>query len=329
MPHRPLSSIFFGGGTPSLMPPKLVETLINAARDHWGFMDDIEITLEANPSSVEAACFTDLSKAGINRVSLGLQSFNGKTLENLGRAHSVDEGMAALKIAQQSFDRVSFDLIYAHPWQSETQWRQELDKALSFGTDHISLYQLTIETGTRFESDVRTGALTPVDDDRAADMFALTQEITGKAGLPAYEVSNHARPGQKSRHNLSYWRYDDYIGIGPGAHGRRLNSATQRHKKPENFLSAIDRNQNGLQQQEALSPQTQATEALMMGLRLADGIDLTALSQKTGLNRDAMVDHSAIERLNELGFVTLDDNQLTVTPDAMLLLDSLLPQIIR
>jgi putative oxygen-independent coproporphyrinogen III oxidase len=328
VPGRKLSSIFFGGGTPSLMPPALVETLITAAERHWGFSDDIEITLEANPSSVEAANFHDLAKAGVNRVSLGLQSLDDQTLEFLGRAHDVDEGLAALDTAQQAFDRVSFDLIYARPGQSLADWQTELDRALSFGTGHMSLYQLTIEPGTRFETLVRTGALVPADDDQCADLFELNRDVMTAAGLPAYEISNHAKPGQESRHNLTYWRYQDYVGIGPGAHGRRLNSATERHKKPENFLSAVERNGNGLKVEQALSPDTRAMEALMMGLRLAEGVDLADLEAKTGLTVAEMVDQKAVDHLTGLALVELIDGRLTISAKGMPLLDALLPKII-
>lgn len=327
-PGRPLSSIFFGGGTPSLMPPALVEVLIAAAERHWGFAENIEITLEANPSSVEAANFHDLAKAGVNRVSLGLQSLDDQTLQFLGRAHDVHEGLAALDTAQQAFDRVSFDLIYARPGQSLADWQAELERALSFDTGHLSLYQLTIEPGTRFETLVRTGALIPADDDHCADLFELNRSIMTAAGLPAYEISNHARPGQESRHNLTYWRYEDYIGIGPGAHGRRLDSATERHKKPENFLSAVERNGNGLKIEQVLSPQTRAMEALMMGLRLAEGVNLRALESKTRLAVTEMVDDAEVEKLAGLGFVEQREDRLTILPKGMPLLDALLPKII-
>ncbi|NRD90838.1 coproporphyrinogen III oxidase [Sphingopyxis sp. BSNA05] len=327
-PERKLSSIFFGGGTPSLMPPALVETLIETAERHWGFADNIEITLEANPSSVEAANFHDLAWAGVNRVSLGLQSLDDQTLEFLGRAHDVDEGLAALDTAQKAFDRVSFDLIYARPGQSLDDWQKELERALSFGTGHLSLYQLTIEPGTRFETLVRTGKLVPADDDHCADLFELNRSIMTAAGLPAYEISNHAKPGQESRHNLTYWRYEDYVGIGPGAHGRRLEQATERHKKPENFLSAVERNGNGLKVEQPLSPETRAMEALMMGLRLAEGVDLTALAQKTGLAAAQMVDQKAVDHLGQLGLLDADQGRLTISPRGMPLLDALLPKII-
>ena len=325
---RPLTSIFFGGGTPSLMPPATVAALIEAAQAHWGFADDIEITLEANPSSVEAARFADLAKAGVNRVSLGLQSLDDAALAFLGRAHSVSESLDALAIAQQHFARVNIDLIYARPDQTADQWEAELRHALSFGTDHMSLYQLTIEPGTRFETMVRTGQFIPADNDEAATLYDMTQSITAAAGLPAYEISNHARPGSESRHNLCYWRYDDYIGIGPGAHGRRLNSATQRHKKPENFCTAIDRNAHAIASEDLLDPTSRATEALLMGLRLAEGICLDRLSQKTGIAPDALLDARAVERISKLGLIRRDGSKVTVTPKGMPLLDAILPEIV-
>ncbi len=326
---RPLTSIFFGGGTPSLMPPATVAALIKAAEQHWGFADHIEITLEANPSSVESARFADLAAAGVNRVSLGLQSLDDAALAFLGRAHSVAESLKALATAQQHFGRVNIDLIYARPDQTAEQWEAELERALSFGTDHMSLYQLTIEPGTRFETMVRTGQFVPADNDEAATLYELTQAMTVAAGIAAYEISNHAKPGSESRHNLSYWRYDDYIGIGPGAHGRRLNFATQRHKKPENFLSAIDRNAHGLVSEDALDPATRATEALLMGLRLAEGISLQGLSRKTGIAADALLDTVAVDRIAALGLIHRDGDQVTVTPQGMPLLDAILPEIVK
>lgn len=325
---RPLASIFFGGGTPSLMPPSTVAALIKAAEQYWGFADDIEITLEANPSSVEAARFADLAAAGVNRISLGLQSLNDAALAFLGRAHSVAESLDALSVAQHQFGRVNIDLIYARPEQTAEHWQAELRRATGFGTDHMSLYQLTIEPGTRFETMVRTGQFVPADNDEAAALYELTQEMTRAAGLPAYEISNHAKVGSESRHNLTYWRYDDYIGIGAGAHGRRLNFASQRHKKPENFLSAIGRNGHGIVEEEALDPETRATEALLMGLRLAEGIDLSCIAQKTGVPTQELLDSSAVERIAKLGLIRRDSYRVTVTPKGMPLLDAILPEIV-
>ena len=328
-PGRPLSSIFFGGGTPSLMPPQTAAALIEAAERHWGFAPEIEITLEANPSSVEAARFGDLAAAGVNRVSLGLQALDDAALRFLGRAHDVAEGLAALDVAQRRFGRVTFDLIYARPEQGEAAWNAELARALSFGTDHLSLYQLTIEPGTRFETLVRQGAFVPADPDHAAGLFEMTREMTAAAGLPAYEVSNHARPGQESRHNLTYWRYGDYVGVGPGAHGRRSGMATLRHRKPENWMGAMARNGHGLQAEEPLSSSDRATEALLMGLRLVEGIDLERVARMSGVARDALVDGDAVRRLAGLGLVEEAESRLRVTEAGMLLLDSILPEVVR
>ncbi len=325
---RTLGSIFFGGGTPSLMPPALVASLIEAAQKHWAFASDIEITLEANPNSVEVERFSDLSTAGVNRVSIGVQSFEQEALHFLGRAHDAREAHAAIDTAQRCFARTSFDLIYALPAQTADQWEAQLRKALSFGTHHLSLYQLTIEPGTRFETMVRRGEFTPADADHAADLYDLTQSVTATAGIPAYEVSNHASPGEESRHNLTYWRYGDYVGIGPGAHGRRNGTATQRHKKPENWLYAVARYGHGCQSETPLAPSERAREALMMGLRLAQGVDSAALGQRLGLTASDMLDQTALARLAEHGLLRLEGNRVTVTPSGMLVLDAILPQIV-
>jgi len=325
---RLLTSIFFGGGTPSLMPPALVAALIEAAGRHWSFTPDIEITLEANPSSVEAARFADLAAAGINRVSLGLQSLDDNTLHLLGRAHDVQEGQAALAIAQQAFARVSVDLIYALPGQTAAAWEAELQRALGFGTGHLSLYQLTIEPGTRFATLVRKGELVEADADHAATLFELTRTLTTSAGRPAYEISNHARPGEESRHNLAYWRYRDYLGVGPGAHGRRDAIATFRHKKPENWMQAVSTQGHGIATQETLSPATRATEALLMGLRLDEGLDLDAIAHATGLPIGTLVDEAAVRRLATLGLVTRNGTRLGVTQRGMPLLDAILGEVV-
>ncbi|MFW2830113.1 radical SAM family heme chaperone HemW [Sphingomonas sp. ID0503] len=327
-PQRPLTSIFFGGGTPSLMPPATTAALIAAAEHHWGFAPDIEITLEANPSSVEAARFADLASAGVNRASLGLQALDDETLRFLGRAHDVNEGLAALAIAQSVFNRVSFDLIYARPGQTPKAWDAELARALAFGTGHLSLYQLTIEPGTRFATLVANGTLSPLDNDAAADLFELTRARTGAAGIPAYEVSNHARPGQESRHNLAYWRYDDYLGIGPGAHGRRGGMATVRHKKPENWLKAIDARGDGLVSEDALTPEDRATEALLMGLRLDEGVELDRVARRSGVPVERLADDAAVARLTQQGLVEKTAYQLRVTPKGMLLLDAILAEVV-
>lgn len=310
------------------MPPRIAASLIEAAERHWGFSNDIEITLEANPNSVEAARFGDLAAAGINRVSLGLQALDNEALAFLGRAHDVDEGLGALDTARRIFDRVSFDLIYARPGQSESDWEAELARALSFGTGHLSLYQLTIEPGTRFATLAAQGKLTPVDPDHGATLYELTQAMTAQAGIPSYEISNHARPGQESRHNLIYWRYGDYVGIGPGAHGRRGGMATLRHKKPENWMGAVDRNGNGLQQEVPLQAEDKAREALLTGLRLGEGVDLARIAGLSGLPIDALVDDRAVDRMNDLGLVWRTGNRLQVSPAGMLLLDAILPEVV-
>ena len=325
---RRLSSIFFGGGTPSLMPPDIVGALIDAATRHWRPTGDIEITLEANPSSVEAARFADLAAAGVNRVSLGLQSLENEALHFLGRAHDVREGLAALEVAQSTFGRVNFDLIYARPDQSLADWESELARGLSFGTDHLSLYQLTIEPGTRFATLVAQGKLNPADPDHAADLYEQTQAMTAAAGIRAYEISNHARPGQESRHNLTYWRYGDYVGVGPGAHGRRDGLATLRHRKPENWMTAVERNGHGLQGEEPLDGRDRAREALLMGLRLAEGVDLDRIARLSGLPVDMLVDRDAVARIAGHGMIRQDGQRLRVDPAGMLLLDAILPEIV-
>lgn len=264
----------------------------------------------------------------MNRVSLGLQALDDDVLAFLGRAHSVNEALAALEVAQDRFARVSFDLIYARPGQSLADWERELTRALGFGTGHLSLYQLTIEPGTRFETLVRRGDLVPADDDHCADLFDLTRQITSDAGLPAYEISNHARSGEQSRHNLTYWRYGDYAGIGPGAHGRRGAMATERHRKPENYLSAITRNGNGLSVERPLDAETQATEALLMGLRLAEGLDLERVAARSGVAKSALIDDGAADRLISLGSVQRAGDHLTVTPQGMPLLDAILAEVV-
>ena len=321
---RELTSIFFGGGTPSLMESSTVASIIEAAAQHWQPSADIEITLEANPNSVETARFADLAKAGVNRVSLGLQSFYDKALAFLGRAHSAREGFAALATAQKHFRRVSFDLIYALPGDTEDSWSATLAQALSLGTSHLSLYQLTIEPGTRFASMVARHEMDPLDAETSAALFELTEEMTAAGGMPAYEISNHARNGQESRHNLTYWRYGDYAGIGPGAHGRRLGRRTTRHRKPENFLSALTRNGHGIAEEALLTPVEAADEALVMGLRLAEGIDVDRLSERFGV---PLVDWNRVERLVSTGHLARDGTRIAATSEGRLLLDSILGEI--
>jgi oxygen-independent coproporphyrinogen-3 oxidase len=328
LPGRQLGSIFFGGGTPSLMPPETVAAVIGAAEKAWGFAPDIEITLEANPSSVEAARFADIAAAGVNRVSLGLQALDDDALKFLGRAHDVNEGLAALATAQAAFDRVSFDLIYARPDQRLPAWETELARAIGFGTEHLSLYQLTIEPGTRFATEAAAGRITIPDGDSAADLFEATRALTAAAGIPAYEISNHARAGAESRHNLTYWRYRDYAGIGPGAHGRRGGLATVRRKKPENWMAAIGRNRHGAESEEPLAPHTRATEALLMGLRLREGVDLARIARLGDTTVADLIDWPAATRLEEQGLLLRAGDRLQVTDAGMLLLDAILPEIV-
>lgn len=325
---EPLDSIFFGGGTPSLMPPALVGRLLEEAERLWGFSSGVEITLEGNPSSVEAANYAALADAGVNRVSLGLQALDDSTLRFLGRLHDASEGLAALDVAQRHFDRVSFDLIYARPDQTPDQWQAELHRALSFGTGHLSLYQLTIEPGTRFATMVRQHEFEPLDEDTCADMFALTREMTAAAGLPAYEISNHARPGEESRHNLTYWRYQDYCGIGPGAHGRRGGKATVRHRKPENWLAAVAEQGNGVAEERSLGRREQASEAMVMGLRLREGVDLDATASRFGLDRTDLCDEAKAEFYTGQGLVWRDGVRLGITEAGMPLLDALLGELV-
>jgi putative oxygen-independent coproporphyrinogen III oxidase len=323
-----LTSIFFGGGTPSLMPPELVGKLLAEAENLWGFDPDIEITLEGNPSSVESANYAALAAAGVNRASLGVQSLDDTALRFLGRLHSADEALAALNIAQRHFARVSIDLIYARPGQTMAHWQEELARAVGLGTGHLSLYQLTIEPGTRFATDVRDGAFTPLDDDTASDMFAFTRKAMTANGIPAYEVSNHAKAGEKSRHNLSYWHYDDYVGIGPGAHGRRAQSASVRHRKPENWLGAVAAQGHGIAEETPLSPRQQACEALMMGLRLNEGVDLARLGARLGLPPDALCERDRLAFLETQGLVWSRGTAMGVTAQGMSLLDGVIAELV-
>jgi len=325
LPGRRLTSIFFGGGTPSLMEPSAVAAIIEAA--HEGFIPagEVEITLEANPNSVEAARFAELAAAGVNRLSLGLQSFDEQALRFLGRAHSAREGFNALDIAQKHFPRVSFDLIYALPGDTEREWSTALQFALAFGTSHLSLYQLTIEPGTRFASMVARREFEPLDVDRAAALYELTDAMTSAAKMPVYEISNYARPGNESRHNLTYWRYGDYAGVGPGAHGRRRGMRTVRHKKPENFLSGLGRNGHGIVEEEKLLATEGADEALVMGLRLSEGIDAGAIARRFGL--ESIVDWARVDRMVGIGHLSRNGERIAVTPGGRLLLEAILGEI--
>ena len=325
LPGRQLTSIFFGGGTPSLMAPGTVAAVIERARALWDAAPDLEITLEANPNSVEAARFADLARAGVNRLSLGLQSFDDKALKFLGRAHSANEGLRALETAQAHFDRVSFDLIYALPGDSKKNWARTLGRALGFGTTHLSLYELTIEPGTRFASMVAKREFVPLDTDTAAALYEITDAMTSAAGLPAYEISNHAAAGYESRHNLTYWRYGDYAGVGPGAHGRRLGMRTVRHKKPENFLSALNRHGHGIAEEAPLSSIESSEEALIMGLRLSEGIDAAAIASRFDLEQ--IVDWKKVDQFVSCGYLRRAGSWIAPTRSGRLLLDHILAEI--
>jgi len=298
-----LGSIFFGGGTPSLMPPATVAAIIGEAHRLWPVVPGLEITLEANPSSVEAARFADFAAAGVNRVSLGLQALDDAALKLLGRPHDLAQGLAALETAQRHFARVSFDLIHTRPGQTVAAWEAELRRALRFGTGHLSAYQLTIEPGTRFHTLFAKGLLSLPGEDDATEMFEMTGALCEAAGLALYEVSNHARPGEASRHNRAYWTYGDYVGIGPGAHGRRNRTATLRLRRPETWLEAVEARGHGLEAEEAIDPATAAEEALLMGLRLADGIEPAHFAQRTGVALDMAVDGDARLRLEAMGYL--------------------------
>jgi putative oxygen-independent coproporphyrinogen III oxidase len=325
LPGRTLTSIFFGGGTPSLMEPATVRAVIEAALNHWQAAENVEITLEANPNSVETARFAELARAGVNRVSLGLQSFDDQALRFLGRAHSAREGFVALETAQKHFRRVSFDLIYALPGDTEDSWSATLAQALSLGTKHLSLYQLTIEPGTRFAVMHASGKLKPLHSDAAASLYELTDAMTSAAGLPAYEISNHARVGHESRHNLTYWRYGEYAGVGPGSHGRRLGRRTVRHRKPENFLSCLTGNGHGIAEESPLSPFEASDEALVMGLRLAEGIDVQAIADRFGLPQ--IVDWNRVDRLVASGHLHRHGRRIALSASGRLLLDHILGEI--
>ncbi|MDZ7710089.1 MAG: radical SAM family heme chaperone HemW [Roseovarius sp.] len=328
VPDRVLTSIFFGGGTPSLMEPETVAGVIAAARAAWPVANDLEVTLEANPTSVEAGRFAGYADAGVNRVSLGVQALDDADLQRLGRRHTVAEALQAYEIAKKHFGRTSFDLIYARQDQSLAAWRDELRRALDLAVDHLSLYQLTIEGGTAFGDRYAAGKLRGLpEEDLAADMYAVTQEVCDEAGLQAYEVSNHAKPGAESRHNLIYWRYGDYIGIGPGAHGR-LTIGGQRHateawREPGKWLDAVARG-SAESLREALPPAEQAMEYLLMGLRLRDGIDMARYERLAGVPLDAR----RLDHLEEIGMVDIAGGHLRATQSGRAVLNAVLRELL-
>lgn len=330
-PGRTVTSIFFGGGTPSLMPPETVAAVIERIGRNWRIDAQAEITLEANPSSVEAGNFAALRQAGVNRLSLGIQALREEPLRFLGRAHDLKEGLAAIEIARRHFQRFSFDLIYARPDQTLEDWRAELDEAIDLAGDHLSLYQLTIERGTRFWTDHAKGKFAVPDEDAAASLYEITQERLQRAGLPAYEISNHARPGGESRHNLVYWRYQDYVGVGPGAHGRFMQSgakrATRRASGPEAWLEQVEAQGHGTADAESVDGETMRREALMMGLRLGEGVDLVRL-EALGIDTAPLRDPRRLAPLVKGGLLTLHGDTLAATPAGRQVLNALLLKLL-
>jgi oxygen-independent coproporphyrinogen-3 oxidase len=325
---RVLNTVFFGGGTPSLMPAELVHSLLDRIRATWPTANDLEITLEANPTSVEAGRFRGYAAAGVNRLSMGIQALNDTDLRRLGRLHSVAEAERAFDIARETFERVSFDLIYARQDQSLAEWRAELTRALRMAVDHFSLYQLTIEDGTAFGARHAAGGLNGLPhEDLSADMYLITQEICEDAGLPAYEVSNHARPGYESRHNLIYWRYGDYAGIGPGAHGRLtldgIKTATDTPKAPLRWLEMVESQHNGQISSEPVALRDQALEYLMMGLRLREGIDSDRYARLAG----TPLDQATVADLTQLGLLEAAPGRLRATREGRAVLDAILRRL--
>jgi len=326
--RRPLDSIFFGGGTPSLMPGTTVAGVIQAAEKLFGFASGVEITLEANPTSVDAARFRDYRAAGVNRVSLGVQALNDRDLKALGRLHTVDEALRAVALAQSIFPRASFDLIYARPQQTMEAWADELTRALAQGCTHYSLYQLTFEEGTPFHAALARGTMKEIDVGVAAALYELTQARMNAAGLPAYEVSNHAAPGEESRHNLIYWRYGDYIGVGPGAHGRltiageKIATATER--QPEAWLKLVETHGHGIERWERVTPQEQGTERLLMGLRLSDGVERAPIEDALG----HPLSSARIEALQQQELLANENGRLRTTASGRLVLNAVLKQLL-
>src|SRR3954451_2666586 len=326
--RRRLTSVFFGGGTPSLMDPATVAAILDDAARHFDPAPDVEITLEANPTSIEAGRLADYRAAGVNRVSIGIQSLDDTALRTLGRQHSAQEAVAALALARRLFPRLSFDLIYARPGQDLPAWRAELRAALAIAADHLSLYQLTIEAATPFEALHRQGRLILPDEDTAAALYDVTGEECARAGLLPYEISNYARPGEESRHNLAYWRYQDYAGIGPGAHGRVTVGgtlrATRRHRAPEPWAERVEQSGHGSTNDDPIDPPERAREALLMGLRLSEGIDLRWFEARTGRTLAQSVDTGILAQCVQEGYLILTSERLRATPEGRIRLDTLL-----
>ena len=330
--RRPLASIFFGGGTPSLMAPETVFGIIDDAARLFAPLPDIEITLEANPTSIEADRLAAFRQAGVNRVSIGVQSLRADALTMLGRAHSADEAVAALELGKKVFPRVSFDLIYARPGQTEAEWRAELRQALALAADHLSLYQLTIEPGTGFATRHARGEIVLPDDETAAALYDATAEVAAQFGLLPYEVSNYAQPGAESRHNLAYWRYGDYAGIGPGAHGRvSLGGqllATRRHRAPEPWAERVERAGHGTTEETPVTAEERAREMLLMGLRLAEGIDEARFRARTGMSLADATEPDVLTRAVAEDYLVRADGRLRATNEGRKRLDALLAALV-
>jgi len=331
--RRRLGSIFFGGGTPSLMQPETVAALIDDARTRFDAVLDLEITLEANPTSVEAGRLADFRQAGVNRLSLGVQSLDPDALRMLGRQHSVEQARAALETGRAIFPRLSFDLIYTRPGQEVAAWRTELRAALALAADHLSLYQLTIEPGTAFATRHARGEIVLPDGDAAAALYEATAEEAARFGLLPYEVSNYARPGAESRHNLTYWRYADYAGIGPGAHGRITLAgdllATRRHRAPEVWAERVEQNGHGTAEQMVLAAGDKAREMLLMGLRLTEGVDAARFAARTGVALEEAVDPSVLDQAVTESYLERRGGKLVALPAGRLRLDALLAALVR
>jgi putative oxygen-independent coproporphyrinogen III oxidase len=325
---RVVTSIFFGGGTPSLMEAETVAALIARARDVWPVASDVEITLEANPTSAEIEKFRAFREGGVNRVSLGVQSLIANDLKFLGRQHDGPQALAAVQMAATTFDRFSFDLIYARPGQTLAQWQEELDRALEFAAGHISLYQLTIEPGTQFEQAVARGDFRVLDEERAAELYEATVARLGAAGLADYEISNFARPGEESRHNLTYWRYGDYVGIGPGAHGRLTiggdKFATRQHRAPEAWLDLVERDGHATRQRDLVPRPQRLNEMLMMGLRLREGVPLARIEAESAQPFAQAIDQARLQRLVDGDFLALSEDRLAATQPGRQRLDAVL-----
>ena len=328
VPERRVESVFFGGGTPSLMPPETVAAVIAAIRDLWPTAPDLEITLEANPGSADAERFAGYREAGVNRVSLGVQALDDEALRFLGRRHSVAEALAAVDLARRTFPRFSFDLIYARPGQSAEAWKNELAQALAEGPEHLSLYQLTIEENTAFHGAWRRGELETLDDETAADLYEVTQDEMNRAGLPAYEISNHAKQGAACRHNLIYWRYQDYLGVGPGAHSRIAQGdqrlALRQHRAPEAWLETVEAKRHATRQEQVIAGAERLSELLLCGLRLDEGISRAAFRRELGAEPEALLPADRLAQLAEEGLIILDDTALRATETGQRTLNGLL-----